>query len=221
VSKCARLLVHLSLLFAPWAFGWAVNGTLQAGVLALPVWAQTLVLLACADLVQYWVHRSFHEVPFLWRFHAVHHSTGYMDWLAGSRTHFVQVLADRTLVMVPLYLLGASASALNAYVVIAGFQAVFIHANVAFRFGPLKYLVVTPQFHHWHHSSEKPAIDTNYSVHLPIFDLLFGTFHLPGDRWPAHYGTVTPLPQTFVAQLVYPFLPPEQGEPVPEAKHDP
>jgi lathosterol oxidase len=196
--------------FAPWAFGWAVNATLQGLVLSLPVWVQVILLLFCADLAQYWVHRAFHEIPFLWRFHAVHHSTEYMDWLAGSRTHFVQVLVDRTLVMVPLYLLGASESALNAYVVIAGFQAVFVHANVGVRFGPLKYLVVTPQFHHWHHSSEKPAIDTNYSVHLPIFDMVFRTFHLPGDLWPAQYGTVSPLPRTFASQLAYPFLPPTE-----------
>ncbi len=201
--------------FAPWAFGWAVHAGLQGLVLSLPVWGQAILLLVCADFVQYWIHRSFHEIPFLWRFHAVHHSTEYMDWLAGSRTHFVQVLVDRTLVMVPLYLLGASESALNAYVVIAGFQAVFIHANVSASFGPLRYLVVTPQFHHWHHSSEKPAIDTNYCVHTLVFDMLFRTFHLPGDRWPARYGTVTPIPQTFAAQLAYPFLPPPPEEPLP------
>lgn len=199
--------------FAPAVFGWAVNSHVQGAVRSLPVWAQFLVLVFFADLVQYWIHRMFHEVPFLWRFHAVHHSTEYMDWLAGSRTHFVQVLADRTLVMVPLYLLGADPAALNAYVILAAFQDVYIHANTGAHFGWFKYLIATPQFHHWHHSSEKPAIDTNYSVHLPVFDLLFGTFHLPPGKWPAKYGTVSPIPQTFVEQLVYPFVPPKAAPP--------
>ncbi len=199
--------------FAPWAFGWATNATVQELVRSLPVWGQAVLLLFFADLVQYWVHRSFHEVPFLWRFHAVHHSTEHMDWLAGSRTHLVQVLADRTLVMVPLYLLGPDVAALNVYVVIAGFQAVFVHANVGVDFGWLERVVVTPRFHHWHHSSERPAIDTNYSVHLPIFDRVFRTWHLPdGHRWPAHYGTVTPIPRGFLGQLAYPFLPPAWTE---------
>ena len=193
--------------FAPAVFGWATNATIQGWVTSLPVWGQIVLLVFAADLVQYWVHRMFHEVPVLWRFHAVHHSTEQMDWLAGSRTHFVQVLADRTLVMVPLYLLGPAEAALNGYVVVAGFQAVFIHANFGMEFGPLKYLVATPQFHHWHHSAERPAIDTNYAVHLPLCDMLFGSFHLPGKHWPAHYGTVKPIPRTLVGQLLYPFLP--------------
>lgn len=204
--------------FAPHVFGWAVNQHLQDGMRALPVWAQLGILVFCADLVQYWVHRAFHEIPMLWRFHAVHHSTEYMDWLAGSRTHFGQVLIDRTMVMVPLYLLGADPAALNAYVVFAGFYDVYIHANTGMHFGWFRYLVVTPQYHHWHHSSELPAIDTNYAVHLPVFDMVFGTWHHPVGKWPAKYGTVTPIPRTFLEQLAYPFLPPtESKKSAPEA----
>ncbi len=179
--------------FAPRAFGWAVS----------PL--EVLLVVLAADLAQYWVHRAFHEIPVLWPVHAVHHSTEYMDWLAGSRMHLVQELVDRSLVMVPLYLLGASTSALNAYVIIAAFQAVFVHANVGLRFGFLRYLFVTPQFHHWHHSKDKPAIDTNYAVHLPLWDKLFGTFHLPGDHWPKEYGTVHALPKSILGQFLYPF----------------
>jgi len=191
--------------FAPRAFGWAVNDSVGTWIRALPFPLEVLLLVLAADLAQYWVHRAFHEIPVLWPIHAVHHSTQYMDWLAGSRMHFVQELVDRSMVMVPLYLLGPSTRALNAYVIIAAFQAVFVHANVGLRFGFLRYLFVTPQFHHWHHSKDKPAIDTNYAVHLPLWDKLFGTFHLPGDHWPKEYGTVHPLPKSIVGQFAYPF----------------
>jgi lathosterol oxidase len=191
--------------FAPRVFGWAVNARVQEFVSGLPIAAQLVVLLVCADCVQYFCHRTFHEVPALWRFHAVHHSSEHMDWLAGSRSHFVEILVDRSLVMVPLYLLGADRAALDAYVLFAAVQAVFIHANVRLPFGPLKYVLTTPQFHHWHHSSDKPAIDTNYAVHLPVFDMLFGTFHMPAQHWPVHYGTTKRLPRTFAAQWWYPF----------------
>jgi lathosterol oxidase len=130
-----------------------------------------------------------------------------MDWLAGSRSHFVEILVDRSLVMVPLYLLGPDKAALDAYVLFAAAQAVFIHANVAVPFGPLKYLLTTPQFHHWHHSSDKPAIDTNYAVHLPLIDRVFGTYHMPDEHWPLKYGTTKPLPAKFVDQALYPFRP--------------
>lgn len=191
--------------FAPRVFGWAVNANVQAFVRGLPLLVQVIALIACADLVQYWIHRMFHETPWLWKFHAVHHSTEHMDWIAGSRSHFVEILVDRSLVMVPLYLLGPDQAALDAYVLFAAVQAVFAHANVRVPFGPLKYVLTTPQFHHWHHSSDKPAIDTNYAVHLPVWDLLFGTFHMPEQHWPVQYGTTKRVPRTFVAQLLYPF----------------
>lgn len=191
--------------FAPRAFGWAVNESFQAKVQSMPLGLQVLFLALSADFVLYWVHRAFHEFPRLWPFHAVHHCAEHMDWLAGSRTHLVQTLVDRTLVMIPLYLLGTTAEALNLYVVLAALQAVFTHANVGVPTGPLKYLLVTPQYHHWHHSSDQPAIDTNYAVHFPLYDRLFGTYHMPDQHWPIAYGTTKPLPRTFWGQLVHPF----------------
>lgn len=186
-------------------FGWAVSDTFQAWLQSTPIWAQVVILLLCADFVLYWSHRTFHEHPKLWKIHAVHHSVEHMDWMAGSRNHVVQMFVDRCLAIVPLYLLGASKEALDIYVAIAAFQAVYVHSNVNIPVGPLKYIFATPQYHHWHHSSEKPAIDTNYAVHLPLYDMIFGTYHMPGKHWPAEYGTVNPLPRSFWGQLVYPF----------------
>ena len=145
------------------------------------------------------------RIKTLWPIHAVHHSIEDLDWLAGSRGHFLQVFSERAMVMIPLYLLGADETALNIYVTFAALQAVLIHCNLSIPFGPLKYLLVTPQFHHWHHSSEKPAIDANYSAHTVIFDWMFGTYHLPGDHWPADYGTTVPLPRTVLGQTLYPI----------------
>jgi lathosterol oxidase len=199
------LLLLVGNAFAPMAFGWATNAHVQEMVTSLPLTLQFVVLVFAADLVQYWTHRAYHEIPWLWKFHAVHHSTEHMDWLAGSRSHFVEVLVDRTVVMVPLYLLGPDRHALDAYVLFAALQAVLVHANVAIPFGPLKWLITTPQFHHWHHSSDRPAIDTNYAVHLPLYDKLFGTFHMPDEHWPAEYGTTKRLPRTLLAQTLYPF----------------
>jgi sterol desaturase/sphingolipid hydroxylase (fatty acid hydroxylase superfamily) len=202
--------------FAPAAFGWAINDSFQVWVQSWPLIIQVFGLLFFADLVFYWMHRIFHTVPWLWRFHAVHHSTMHMDWLASSRTHFLETLADRSMVMVPLYLLGTSQDALDIYAVWVGFQAVFIHANFGVPLGPLRHVLVTPQFHHWHHSSEDPALDTNYAATFSFFDRLFGTYHLPGDRWPAHYGTVTPIPESFSGHFLHPFV--KNELPKPEGK---
>ncbi|MFN7978056.1 MAG: sterol desaturase family protein [Vicinamibacterales bacterium] len=177
---------------------------LQQAVAALPLVVQTAAIVVVADLTQYWVHRLFHAVPALWRVHAVHHSSEAMDWLAGSRLHVIDVLATRGLVLVPVFLLGFARPALYTYLVLVSFHAVFIHANVRWRFGWLDHVITTPRGHHWHHAVR--PIDRNFAVHLPILDRLFGTQHLPGDAWPERYGVDTPaVPEGWWAQLTFPF----------------
>jgi sterol desaturase/sphingolipid hydroxylase (fatty acid hydroxylase superfamily) len=186
-------------------FHWAVNSDFQASIQSTSVLFQLLLVILSADFVLYWEHRLYHEVKLLWPIHAVHHSVEDLDWLAGSRGHFIQVFSERATVMLPLYLLGVGEQVLGLYVTLAALQAVLIHCNLDLPFGFLKYIIVTPQFHHWHHSSERLAIDTNYSAHTILFDWVFKTMHLPGKQWPAKYGTTRPLPRTYLGQTLYPI----------------
>ena len=189
-------------------FDWAVWPELQAMVGRWPAVVQFLALLGVADLTQYWVHRAFHRIPALWRFHAIHHSAEHMDWLAGSRLHLVDVAVTRGLTYVPIYLCGFGEAPLFTYLVVVSAQATFIHANVRFAFGPVRWLIATPQFHHWHHADEAQAIDKNFAVHLPVIDALFGTMYLP-DRWPRGYGLSqsAPVPNGYLKQFAWPFAP--------------
>lgn len=186
-------------------FDWARAGGVAAQVAALPVPLQVVAIVLVADFTQYWVHRTFHAVPALWPFHAVHHSSEAMDWLAGSRLHLVDVLLTRGLTYVPIFVLGFSQAALVVYVFLVAAQATFIHANVRWEFRPVRRLVATPAFHHWHHSAEREAIDRNFAVHTPLWDLLFGTYYLPA-RWPTKYGVHgRPVPAGWWQQQLHPF----------------
>ena len=104
----------------------------------------------------------------------------------------------------PRIVLGFSQAALMVYVFIVAAQATFIHANVRWEFKPLRRLVATPAFHHWHHSAEREAIDRNFAVHTPVWDLLFGTYYLPA-HWPARYGLSgrhdVPVPEDVDAEV--------------------
>jgi sterol desaturase/sphingolipid hydroxylase (fatty acid hydroxylase superfamily) len=188
-------------------FAWAIDPRIQQWIRAQPFVLQFAAILLFTDFTQYWIHRAFHVVPTLWRFHRIHHSAEAMDWLAGSRLHLVDVAVTRGLTYVPVYVLGFAEAPLYAYVAFVSIQATFIHANVRFRFGALRWLIATPQFHHWHHSAEREAINKNFAVHLPVLDRVFGTFHLPGDRWPAEYGLGggDSVPGGYVRQFVEPF----------------
>jgi sterol desaturase/sphingolipid hydroxylase (fatty acid hydroxylase superfamily) len=187
-------------------FGWMVQHDFQLAVQRIWFLPQLLLCILVADLAQYWTHRAYHEIPFLWKFHSVHHSAKSMDWLAGSRQHVLEVIATRVLVVAPLFVIGFSEAVVNAYILIVGFQAVLNHANVGIPWGPLKYLIVTPDFHHWHHASDDEAIDRNYAAHYAFLDYLFGTAVKADRKLPNHYGVVGDyMPDGFVAQQMFPF----------------
>jgi sterol desaturase/sphingolipid hydroxylase (fatty acid hydroxylase superfamily) len=199
VLLATNLLVHK-------LFGWAAKDGIQAWVRDLPYAPALFLIVLVADLVQYATHRAYHEVPMLWRLHAVHHSVKSMDWLAGSRQHVVELLITRTLVLAPIFVLGFDKSVIDTYIVIVGFQAVFNHANVSVRLGPLRYLIVTPNFHHWHHSQDDVAIDKNYAAHFAFIDYLFGTAVKSDEKWPKMYGVVGDyVPDGFWKQVKFPF----------------
>ncbi len=199
VLLATNLLVHK-------LFGWAAHDGIRGWVANLNFFVAVFLIVLVADLVQYWTHRAYHEVPLLWRLHAVHHSVKSMDWLAGSRQHIIELLITRTLVLAPIYVLGFSKEVIDAYIVIVGFQAVFNHANVSVRLGPLRYVIVTPNFHHWHHAQDKEALDRNYAAHFAFLDYAFGTAVKADREWPERYGVLGDyVPNGFLKQLAFPF----------------
>jgi len=190
------------LLFA----GWHLDG-LQSFVRDLPFAAQLVAAIFVADLFQYTIHRAFHRVPFLWRFHAVHHSIRAVDWLAGSRLHLVDIVVTRAFSYLPIYALGFTTEVFYAYVVIVALQAVMAHANTRLPFGWLERVLVTPRYHHWHHARERAHHDKNFAIHLPLIDRLFGTYHMPPGEWPPSTGLDDEkFPRGYLRQLLHPFL---------------
>jgi sterol desaturase/sphingolipid hydroxylase (fatty acid hydroxylase superfamily) len=205
-----HLVVGLTLLLtnrAVHALGWLGTETTRTFLANVPFLVALFLVFLSADLVQYWAHRAYHEVPFLWRFHAVHHSAKDMDWLSGSRQSLLELIGTRIAVMTPIFVLGFPREVVDAYILIVGFQAVFDHANVSAGLGPLKYVFVTPNFHHWHHSRDDEAIDKNYAAHFAFLDYLFGTAAKADRPWPDRYGVVGDyIPQGFLKQQLFPFV---------------
>jgi sterol desaturase/sphingolipid hydroxylase (fatty acid hydroxylase superfamily) len=200
-----QLLSFASMVPAQAVFAWTVQIGFQNRVAGQPLWLQFIEIVLVVDLMTYWVHRVFHAVPWLWHFHAIHHSSRQMDWLAGSRMHLVDVLVTRAAAFIPVFVLGFAPPALYAYLVFASFHAVFIHSNLSWRWPVLRWMIATPEFHHWHHTSDEEGIDRNFAAFLPLWDVLFRTAHLP-RHWPKNYGTVKfQPPETWLGQLAYPF----------------
>lgn len=187
-------------------FDFAINSSLQSFIQSLHFILQFLLVMLVSDFVQYWSHRAYHEIPFLWKFHAVHHSSEEMDWIAGSRVHVVELLLTRGLILTALVLFGFNEIVVNSYIAFVAFQAVFDHANVSVKAGWLKYIFVTPNFHHWHHSQDKEALDKNYAAHYSFLDYMFGTAVDSQKMWPEKYGVLGGyVPKGFIRQFIFPF----------------
>ncbi|MGE5536463.1 MAG: sterol desaturase family protein [Acidobacteriota bacterium] len=170
-----------------------------------PIWLQVIEVLIIADIGFYIAHRLFHAVPFLWRFHVIHHSIEEMDWLAAHRVHPVDQVLTRATSLLPLFVLGFSDAAILIFALIYQWQSVFIHSNTRIKLGPLKWIIASPEFHHWHHANEQDALDKNFAGQLSFIDALGGTLFMPARRSPKKYGTAEPVPTLYHQQMVFPL----------------
>jgi len=201
-------------------FGWMNLDQIHIWVSELPFVIELFLALLITDIFQYWAHRFFHSHHYLWRFHSIHHSTQNMDWLAGSRTHFIDIFFTRSISYIPLYVLGFSTLTFNVYILFIAIHAVLIHSNTRINFGFLKYIITTPQYHHWHHCEEPEHYGNNFAVVFPFIDKIFGTYYLPGKKWPKGTGLIdASFPKGFIRQLFFPFTKnPFRNDLLPEEK---
>ncbi|PSB58024.1 sterol desaturase family protein [Chamaesiphon polymorphus] len=182
-------------------------------VAALPLRVRFVLAIIVGEFGAYWGHRWSHEIPWLWRFHAIHHSSEEIDWLVNTRAHPLDMFFGRFTGLVPIYLLGLAQPTADSadivpllYSVVGTVWSFWVHANMNWRFGFIERLLATPAFHHWHHTNDGAEyINKNYAAILPIIDILFGSFYLPKHRWPQKYGIEMPIEPSLTGQLLQPL----------------
>jgi len=181
----------------------------------LPLWLQGMLYLVATDFILYWIHRGFHQ-GFLWKYHAIHHASEDLDWISAARFHPLNLALGTGLVDVVALLSGISPA---IFIVIGPFLTVsscLVHANVSWTFGPLRHIFSSPVFHRWHHAAD--AYDRNFGGTFAIWDVMFGTYHMPQNALPGGYGIADKaMPEGLLSQLLYPILqddPAVRAEPV-------
>ncbi len=181
---------------------------------ALSFRTRFLLMILVGEIGTYWGHRWSHEIPLLWRFHAVHHSAESMDWLVNTRAHPVDMLIGKFSGLLPIYLMGLAQPTADTadllpviYTLLGTLWSFVIHANINWRFGWLEQAIATPAFHHWHHTNDgEKYINKNYATIFPLMDILCGTLYLPKQRWPEQYGIETPIAPKLIGQLLQPLV---------------
>ena len=173
-----------------------------------PLLAQLPMALVIAEFGGYWSHRLMHEVPLLWRLHAVHHSAPRLYWLNAGRFHPLDALFGYFTAVPVLIALGAGESVIGLFVLFTGVHGLFQHANIELRLGPLNWIFSMAELHRWHHSRTIDESNTNFGANLIVWDIVFGTRFLPSDREPpADIGIagMSRFPTGYLAQLASPF----------------
>jgi sterol desaturase/sphingolipid hydroxylase (fatty acid hydroxylase superfamily) len=170
----------------------------------LPYWVQLVGYLVVTDFALYWIHRGFHR-GFLWKYHAVHHASEDLEWISAARFHPVNLALGTALVDVVALFTGISP---HIFVVVGPFNIItscMVHANLSWTFGPLRYVFSSPVFHRWHHA--RAVCDKNYASTFSLWDVMFGTYHMPVGELPKDYGIDDKeMPETLMPQLLYPIL---------------
>jgi sterol desaturase/sphingolipid hydroxylase (fatty acid hydroxylase superfamily) len=168
-----------------------------------PTWLQLIEVIFFSDLLIYWGHRLQHNVPFLWRFHKVHHSAERLDWLAAYREHPLDSVYTIGLINLPYVIMGFDMSLIVGVIAFRGIWAIYIHSNVRIPLGPLRMLIGAPELHHWHHDLDRNA--GNYANLSPLMDLMFGTYTCP-DHEPEKVGIKEEFPKNYVGQMLEPII---------------
>jgi sterol desaturase/sphingolipid hydroxylase (fatty acid hydroxylase superfamily) len=169
-------------------------------------------LLLLMDLATYWTHRLFHTLPFLWRFHALHHSAHQVTWSTTGRVHPINEMANYLATVVPFALVGFPVSVVLPVAPFVIAFAICAHADWNTAYGPFSGLLVSPRFHRWHHTHSHEGGNKNFANVFAFWDRLFGTYYLPADRLPQQFGLdVDDVPQSYLGHLIYPFRKPSEA----------
>lgn len=206
----------LNALLLPFALAAATAASVWlSGAIGMHLWpshwplpAQLVVALVIAEAVEYGAHRAMHEVPWLWRFHATHHSSPRLYWLNSVRFHPIDLFFVGVGKVFPLAVLGAGGEVFALVNVFSGVHGAYQHANVPVRLGPLNWIFSMTELHRWHHSKSIEEANHNYGGNLILWDIVFGTRYLPDDRDPPEeigIGALPDFPMGFWANLVAPF----------------
>ena len=172
-----------------------------------PLVAQLPLAWALVELFAYWPHRWLHEVPWLWRLHATHHSAQRLYWLNATRAHPLEHVFRSSFGLLPLAVVGAGPELLALSVLSDAVIGLFQHANIDIRLGPLDYVFSAAPVHRWHHSRVRAEADTNFGDSFIFWDLVFGTYYRPRDREVGEIGIdgLDAFPTDFLPQLASPF----------------
>jgi len=186
-----------------------ISNLMAIEIASWPIWLQFVLMFVLADFIQWNVHRMLHKVPWLWKFHQIHHSTKEMGFAAHLRFHWMETIVYKSIQYLPLALIGFGIDDFFIIHIIAVLLGHLNHANINVDYGVFKYLFNNPKMHIWHHAKVLPknTYGVNFGISLSVWDYLFNTNYIPNDGRDIELGFEgdEAVPEQTVQQLIYPL----------------
>jgi sterol desaturase/sphingolipid hydroxylase (fatty acid hydroxylase superfamily) len=191
-----------------------IGGTVRAslpsaftgGLGRWPLGEQLLLTVILAELWSYWAHRIAHAVPFLWRFHQVHHSIEHMTWVSALRQHPFDAIWIMAGANIPAFAMGVDLRPLASFIFIERCYTILLHSNIDFSYGWCDRIFASTRFHHWHHDRGLEGRDKNFAGMFSLLDWLFGTYQ-PTEKSVQVMGLDRKSPPpNYWSQLLWPFI---------------
>ncbi len=175
-----------------------------------PLWVQFIIFFILKDFIEWNIHRLLHNFPFLWEFHKLHHSIEVMDWIGNFRFHWGEIIIYKSISYLPLVILGVDHRVIMIIAIIVTLIGDLNHSNLKLNWGPMKYILNSPQMHVWHHDVDVHGKGgQNFGIALSIWDWIFGTAYWPKDKdQPETLGfkSMNTYPRGIIKRLLYPII---------------
>jgi sterol desaturase/sphingolipid hydroxylase (fatty acid hydroxylase superfamily) len=170
--------------------------------------AALLLDLLILDFLIYWWHRANHQVPFLWRFHAVHHLDNTLDTTSALRFHFGEVILSALFRAAVVFLLGIPFEHIVAFETLVLLAAIFHHSNIRLALpieSALSRVLITPGIHWVHHHAVRRDTDSNYGTLLVFWDRIFASRSPNARRLDMAIGVEREAEESLAGLLIRPF----------------
>ena len=174
----------LQMLAFAWLYTFDIQPLFSANDLGPALVLFPIVYMVVIGFFEYWLHRALHDIPILWRLHAIHHQIEHMN-AARSYSHWAQDALYLAVITIPLVFLIENPQ--QHIVLLSTFYLVsnyYMHTdNPAMSFPPIvRHVLADNIYHHYHHSRAVEHWGRNYCSFFSFYDRIFGTQHMPEDE---------------------------------------
>ncbi len=116
----------------------------------------------------------------MWGIHSLHHSDEEMNFSTSFRVHGLELVQMKLVTVVIIGWLSLPAAAFAIAIFLRGWYGLYIHSRLPFDHGVFRKILISPNYHRWHHADDPAVYGKNLGDMFPIWDIAFGTHYDPG-----------------------------------------